>query len=318
LIVNSPRNYLLIFFVLATLGGAALAWNQHLELIKLRAELQEKDLDAQLHQHQLEGKLAALRAGASAKAAASADEAQQNPGDDQNARFAAMRALRNNPEFLKLLALQQKAQLNNSYAPLFKQLAQQLNLSPAQIAAFQNLLVQKQDAARDVLSAARDQGLDPRTDRAAITQLMTQSNAEIDSQIQSTLGDAAFAQYQAYEQTLPQRNTVNQVAQSLSFTNSPLSDSQAQQLIQVMADNSNQNTFNPTSFRALLTGTTPSSPITDAEITQASSFLSPDQIAALQQEQQAQRAQAEIQRQLRAAAQGTAPAPAGTAATTTR
>ena len=99
-----------------------------------------------------------------------------------------MRAMMNDPNFVKYMELQQRSRLDSTYGPLFKQLTQQLNLSPAQLAAFQNLLVEKQSAARDAIVAARDQGLDPRADRGEINQLVTQSNAEIDQQIQATLG----------------------------------------------------------------------------------------------------------------------------------
>jgi len=309
--VNSSRNYLLLFLALTTLGGAVLAWNQHLEIIKLNGALLEQGLDAQRQQHEFEDKLAAARA-ASAQAAKNTAEAQSNDQRPrgQFGRFANMQAMMNDPKFAKLIALQQKAALDSSYAPLFKQLTQQLNLSPAQLAAFQNLLVQKQNAARDVITAARDQGLDPATDRAEISQLVTQSNAEIDQQIQTTLGPDAFAQYQSYEQTLPQRNTVNQVQLSLSYTSSPLTDQQAQQLIQVLASNSDK-TYNPTGFRAL-NGGNATSPITDQDIALASSFLAQDQIAALQQEQQVQQAQAAIRAAARqngaAAANGGQPA----------
>jgi hypothetical protein len=264
--VTSPRNYLLVFLALTTLGGATLAWRQHMELIALRATLQEKDLDAQLHQHEFDAKLAAMQASASKKAAASTAEVSQNSDDGQRqrGRFGNMRALMNDPQFAQLMALQQKAALNSSYAPLFKQLAQQLGLSPAQIDAFQNLLVQKQAAARDVITAARDQGLNPATDRAELNQLLTQSNAEIDQQIQATLGDAGFAQYQNYEQTLPERNTVNELQQMLSYTNTPMTDQQANTIIQTLAANSTK-TYNPTGFRAL-NGGNATVPITDAEV----------------------------------------------------
>ena len=74
-IVTSPRNYLLVFLTLTTLGGAVLAWNQHLEIIKLNAALQEKDLDAQLHQREFAPQLAAVQASADQKAAKLAAEA---------------------------------------------------------------------------------------------------------------------------------------------------------------------------------------------------------------------------------------------------
>jgi hypothetical protein len=286
--VNSPRSYLLVFLALTTLGCAILAWNQRLEIIKLNAALQAKDWEvehAQQHQDDLESKLTALRA--SEKAAATA---RPYSADDQRprGRFGNMQALMDDPKFAQLVDLQEKARLDSSYAPLFKQLAQQLGLTPAQITVFQNLLVQKQDAARDVLTAARDQG----ADHTEINQLITQSNAEIDNQIQSTLGATAFAQYQTYQQTLPERNTVNAIKTSLSYTSAPLSDPQAQQLISVLANNSTK-AYNPTSIRALINPNV-TSPITPAVITTAQTFLSPPQIAVLVNQQAVQQANATI------------------------
>jgi len=280
--VTSLRNYLLFFLALATLGGAILAWNQHLEIIKLNAALQEKDLDAQLHQHEFESKLATAQAKASAKAAKHADEASQDSSDDQRprGRFGNMRAMMNDPDFVKIMALQQKARLDSSYGPLFKQLTQQFNLSPAQLAAFQNLLAEKQNAARDAIAAARDQGV---TDRAEIGALVGQSNADIDQQIQATLGPGGYTQYQGYEQTLPERNTVNQIQQSLSYTNTPLTGQQAQELLQYLVDNNaSPNNSNPTSLRTLRDGGNPISLIPPSVLLQNPPiFLSPSQMPAL-------------------------------------
>ena len=276
--MTSPRNYLLIFLALTTLGGAVLAWNQHLEIIKLNAALQEKNLDAQLHQHDFETKIAALQASASRKAAKQADASSQDSSDDQRqpGGFGNMRARMNDPDFAKIMALQQKARLDSSYGPLFKQLTQQLNLSPAQLAALQNLLAEKQNAARDAMAAARDQGV---TNRADIRQLVAQSNADIDQQIQTTLGPNGFAQYQDYERTLPERNTVNQIQQSLSYTSTPLTDQQAQELLQYLVDNASPNSSNPTSLRELRNGGNPLYLIPQSVPTPP--FLSPPQIPAL-------------------------------------
>jgi hypothetical protein len=260
--VTSPRNYLLVFLALTTLGGAALALKQHLEITRLNAVLQEKDLDAQLHQHEFETKLAAAQAGADKKTTASTDDAaSQSPADDQHqpGRSDNMQAMTSDSDSAKLMAM---ARLDRSYGPLFKQ----LNLSPAQLAAFQNLLVEKQSAARDVLIAARDQGLNLRTDRAEIAQLVAQSNAEVDNQIQSTLGPDDFAQYQGYEQTLPERNTVSRLQQMMSSTNTPIPDQEVQPLIDALAGNAPKNAGNPTTLRALLGGPNRTAPITAADV----------------------------------------------------
>lgn len=333
-IVATLRSYLLVFFALTTLGLAAMVWTQHLDLVSLRDSdqladadrdaLQKKALAAEKRLHELEDELAALRAKTDDKAVADSEGGAAEPNSTPqnagrrgpNGRMANVQALMNDPQFTKLMALQQKGQLDSRYGALFKE----LGLSPAQVDAFKNLLLQKQNAARDVLAAARDQGLDPRTDRATINQLLAQSNAEVDNQIQSTLGDAAYQQYKTFEQTLPQRNTVNQLQQSLSYTSTPLQDAQAQQLIQILASNS-PKTGNPTSARALLQGGGPfgmqGAPITDQMITQAQGLLSQPQVAALQQLQQQQQAQTQMLQLLRSTAQqNRGAAPAGGTTTT--
>jgi hypothetical protein len=286
--VNSFRNCLLIFLALTTIAGGALAWKQYLAIVALRANgvgsaerdaWQKKIADAQKRQQELEDELAALRAKARANDAALPDSSDDPSSRHQSRHFAGMRELMNDPKFAQLVTLQQKAQLNNSYAPLFKQLAQQLGLTPAQLSAFQNLLAEKQASARDAFLAARDQGLDPFADRAAINQVVNQSNADIDAQIRQTLGDAGYAQYQQYEQTLPERNTANQLQQNLIGLGAPLTDAQYQQLLQDLASNASHG-YNPTGFHALFGGNS-SAPITDKDIADAYGFLTPEQIAPL-------------------------------------
>ncbi len=73
------------------------------------------------------------------------------------------------------------------------------------------------------------------TDRDEIAALVAQSNADIDQQIQATLGPQAYAQYQGYEQTLPERNTVNLLQQMMSYTGTPIPDQDVQPLINIIA-----------------------------------------------------------------------------------
>ena len=312
----NPRNYLIGFFALTTVGLAAVVWTQYFDLIKLRngdtladherADWQKKVWAAEKRAQEYKDEADALRA-QSAEKAGTDDTANASgpdspgagpgnrPGRGPNARFTNFQALMNNPQFAKLMATQQKAALDNRYAPLFKDLA----LTPAQLDQFKSLLLEKQNAMRDVMLSARDQGLNPRTDRDAINQLIQQSNADVDSQIQSTLGPQGFAQYQTYEQTLPQRNTVTQLQQSLSYTSTPLNDTQANQLIQILSANSAQNNNANNGLRGLLGGPGGQARVTDAAVTQAQGVLSQPQVAALQQLQQQQQAQADMARLMR-------------------
>ncbi len=120
------------------------------------------------------------------------------------------------------------------------------------------------------------------------------------------MGDAGYAQYQQYQQTLPQRNVANQLAQSLSYTNTPLTPDQTEQMVSILAANtpaSSNSTGN--NIRANLAtglgfgGGGQTSPITNDAITQAQTVLSPPQVAALQQLQAAQQAQQQLNAAMR-------------------
>jgi len=110
-----------------------------------------------------------------------------------------------------------------------------LNLPAAQLDKFKSLLLEKQSTMQDVMMAARDQGLDPRSDPEGFRKLVNTTQADSDANLKAALGDDAFAQYQQYLQAQPQRNVVNQLQQSLSYTEAPLSDAQATQLMQILA-----------------------------------------------------------------------------------
>lgn len=218
-------------------------------------------------------------------------------GGDGRGRFMAML---DNPEIQKLMTIQQKAALDSRFASLFKS----LNLSPADLEKFKNLLVEKQTAVMDARAAARAQGLSGPESRDAIRQAITNAQAEVDNSIRSTLGEAGFAQYQTYEQTLPERNLVSQLQQRLSYSSSPLTDMQTNQVVALLAANN---------AAANQGSTTASGPrnnfpqfrgggvqITDAVIAGSQAILSGPQLTALTQLQQEQQAQAQLAAQLRA------------------
>ncbi|MFA5058316.1 MAG: hypothetical protein WC485_09400 [Opitutaceae bacterium] len=316
------KNYLLLLLAFTTAAGGALAWSQYQDLIKLRAgslndsaraDLQKRLAELLKRKNELETELAGLRARSTAagpaaegdETGAAADETQGRParfgGRNGIANFTALLA---NPEFSKLWTVQQKAALDARYSGLFRN----LNLSPADLDKFKSLLVEKESALMDVMAAAREQGLNPRdpADRAQINSLVQAAQAQVDNNIRQTLGDGQFAQYQNYEQTLPQRNLVNQLSQSLSYTSTPLQDYQANQLVNILAANApvqNQGAGGLFAMAGPMAGGifyNRGAPVTDAAITQAQTVLSPPQLAALQQlqaQQQAQQQMAQIMRQ---------------------
>jgi hypothetical protein len=306
------------------LAVGLLAYSQYRELILLRAQvaandssgLSKKLADAQKTIRSLEDRLAALRGrgmreGADAAGGDNPDNNAGANGRGRGGRWGGFAALGSNPEFQKLLAIQAKGRIAQTYGALFKS----LNLSPDQLAQFQQLLADKQQAMMDVLQAAREQGINPRTDPDGFKTLMSQAVAQTDQSIQQAIGDGAFQQYQQYQQTLPERNVVNSLQQQLSYTQTPLTDDQANALISLLQQNQPQRAGNGTSgtgdgaggpgpgIMALINGGG-NARVTDDAIAQAQGVLSAPQVAVLQQVQQQQQAQQQMQQLMRAANQG--------------
>jgi len=313
--VKSNRTFLAVFFLITTIGVSVLAYQQYLQLIQLKARLggPKDGLEKQLADDEkliksLRAQLAAAGRGrASGALAGAGDGSDAAPADAarpdrRGNRGEAMRALFNSPQFQALRTLQEKAQLDARYAALFKS----LNLSPAQIDQLKNLLVARQQAAGDAAQAANANGINPRTDPTAFQEALASAQADVDKQIQTTLGDSAYAQYQQYQQTLPERATATQLQTALSYGTTPLTDAQSQQLINLLQAQASSSTATGTGGGGGFGGG-PGGPfggnqgtaITADTLTQAASFLSQPQIQALQQLQQTQQAQQQMQQLIR-------------------
>src|ERR1017187_10511217 len=118
------------------------------------------------------------------------------------------------PESARLMAIQQKAQVDARYAALFKK----LGLTPDKLAQLKTLLGDKLSTPIDVLTAAGQKGINPIQNAQEFRQLVQSAQGEIDDKIKSVLNSADYAQYQDYVQTEPQRAVVNQLQESLSYT----------------------------------------------------------------------------------------------------
>jgi hypothetical protein len=328
--VKSPKNILLVVLALATVAVAALSWHQYRELINLRAQLADGDnatlkkqlADARKTIKLLEDRLLAMRGrrggGGDVAGDGDGENGAQN-GPRRGGRFGAFANMAANPEFQKLMAIQMKGRIDQTYGALFKS----LNLSPEQLAQFQGLLADKQQAMMDVMQAARSQGITRASDPDGFNTLVNQAISQSDAAIQQALGDAGFQQYQQYQQSLPERNTVNSLQQALSYTQTPLTDDEANQMIGLLQQTQPQHAGNGTAgttnggdggpgIMALVNGGG-TAKVTDDSLNMASSVLSAPQVAALQQIQQQQQAQQQMQQMMRAANQGAAAAPAPSA-----
>ncbi len=253
--MNSPKTYLLALLALTTIGGAVLSWQQYAELVELRAGAMNKDERADLQKRVWEleklnkeqrDRLAAARPRAEdpdATLAAANGDSPPEPRDrgpgrggrDNNPmqQMNALRDLMAKPEVQALMSVQQKAAVEARYAALFKN----LNLPPDQLEKLKTVLAERTNTMQDVMAAARDQGIDPRRDPSAFQKLMEVARTDINNSIKSVIGESGFTQFENYEQTMPQRNVVNQLQQRLSYSDTPLTSTQADQLVKILAAN---------------------------------------------------------------------------------
>jgi hypothetical protein len=278
------RSLPLILLAAIAIGSSVLAYREYLQLEQLRAEGATPDERAQLQKavwsaearaRKLENQLAIARS-APAAAAAAADP-KRNGGTNTILGSAAAEYLARmeDPEVRRLMDLERLAAINRGLAPFLRN----AKLTPAQIAQFQQLLLERQNVANDVLVSATQQGINPLDDPEEFRQMVKQSQADVDSQIQAAIGPDAYAQYQAFQQSQGQRSVATQLQQDLSYTEAPLSDSQRDQVVQLIGQS------NPNG----------GSSVNDQTLSLAQGVLSEPQIQALRNIQQLQQANRQLQ-----------------------
>jgi hypothetical protein len=343
----------LVLLTATTLGCGLLAWRQYNELVELRASaldrgeranLQKRIWDLEKLNRSLQERAAGTRGGAMAgtDATGGPDESgdgrrpserggrgdPRGRGDGGMQQAAALRELMAKPEVQAMLNLQQKAGIESRYAPLFKR----LNLSAVQAEQLTALLAERGTTRQDVFAAAQEQGINPRTNPEAFRKLLADAQDGINVGIKSIIGESGFAQLQNFEQTGPQRAVVGELQQRLSYTATPLSAEQSEQLVQILARNTPArppnadapppgpppvgfNPGRPMPFDGPPGGPTPGTivmpgviesavrmggaPISPAAVAEAQVILSPPQAAALQQMQQLQQGQQQLQQVFR-------------------
>ncbi len=359
--MKSPQPLLIALLALTTIGGAALAWRQYGELVELRASAMNRDERADLQKRiwdlekmtrELQDQLAARRRGAEGpgELVAEAGDGERPAGEREGRggrggdrgrggnpmqQATAMRELMNKPEVQALMSVQQKAAIEARYAALFHS----MNLTPEQTDKLKTLLAERGSTRMDVMAAGTAQGIDPRENPEAYRKLFADAQNELNNSIKSVVGENGFAQLQNYEQTLPQRGLVNDLQQRLSFSNTPLTPSQADALVQILASNQPPRStpaapvgppvdglqvqftrgpgpggppgrggdFVSIGGPGLIPGMGmidgigrgPSTTVTANAVAQAQTVLAPTQLAALQQIQQQQQAQQQLQQLVR-------------------
>jgi len=290
---TDKKNLALAFLLCTTLGTGAMLVHTRQQLADAR-----KAPSLQVTRSEFQAPAApAAPATASSTATPPKDEPTESPatppenaapggnGAARGARFATrMAELMKDPDFAEAWKIQQSARIDERYGALFKQ----LNLAPDKLAALKALLVERENAGREVFASAAASGLDPRKqeNREQLRKLSEDLRNEVNANIKATVGDTTYAALDAYQATGPQRNAVKDFAETLSYSGAPLSSAQSEQLTKILTETGKK------SGRDVL--------VTEATITRATGVLSSTQVEALKQLQTEQQAQIVVEEKMRA------------------
>jgi hypothetical protein len=189
-------------FLALALGGSGLAWwyyGENQELKKQLADAQASLADATKPMPPAPSFVEETMPARPFPPAA--ELAVPDPAEARQRGAAAIGALLNNPQIQQFASNMTQALVTNAYSGL----VQQLNLSPEQSAAFNDLVSQRALVGQEVLRNATAQGLDLGSNANQLRQQVSQAQAQVDQNIHGLLGDGGFQQYQDYTRTVQQQ-----------------------------------------------------------------------------------------------------------------
>ncbi len=125
--------------------------------------------------------------------------------DDEKGGFGKMLSkMLQNPETRQFMREQQRLMVDQMYAPLIKQ----MGLTPEEASQFKDMLADNTVKAADKASAVFGGG--DSTNRAASLNTLNADQKSFDEQLKAFLGDARYAQYKDYQETVHERTLLNQ------------------------------------------------------------------------------------------------------------
>ena len=208
--------------------------------------------------------------------ARAASATSTGPAKPANA-FAALMDLLGNPAMQKQTLMSAKVRLDGQYSAFFKS----LNLTPEQTDQFKNLNLEKQMVGFDSMTVARQNGIEIGNDPQGFFRVVMEAQQTVDGQFAALLGTDGFKRFQEYQETIPARNTSSLLGQALSYTSAPLTEEQANRVIQILTQQGTPP-FPWSNPFAVMNGDLGIVQLNEQGLTQIQAILSPLQVRALQ------------------------------------
>jgi hypothetical protein len=222
---------------------------------------------------------------------------QREAAERVSPRRVGVARLLENPEFVRALERQQYGKLDARFGRLFRE----LNLPPEELARFKGLLVEKESITLDVVTV-NETMLDAPLSPTGLRTSIRAAQSRVEAAIESLLGPERYPAYREYERTLPERATVAQLEQRLTYTDTPLAPNQADALVQILAAHAPPaaNEAPPTVSVLMRAGVPEAVPllpanaatgrVSDEVLVQSQAVLAPPQLDALRELQEEQKA----------------------------
>jgi len=153
----------------------------------------------------------------------------ERPASEESEEARIDRLVVNNPELQQLYVRQFTVRTAEKYGALYRK----LGLQPGQVARFEGIMANHAQGTIDVRIAGLTQGA--QKGDSAVKTLQQQIAKERDDAIRELLGDAGLELYRDYETTSVWRGAAAQLAGRLYDTSEPLTGSQADRLVDLLA-----------------------------------------------------------------------------------
>jgi hypothetical protein len=185
---------------------------EDLQAAQKRAERQRRELAGQAEElaAQLQGRQAvevAVPAPVPTQAAPPPAAEGATPGEEKGGLGKMLSKMMQDPDMRKFIQNQQRMMMDQMYAPLVKQ----MGLTAEESTQFKDMLADNAMKAADKASSIFG-GLSP-TNRTEVFSNLTAEQKSFDEQLKAFLGDARYAQYKDYQETVSERAMLSQFKQ---------------------------------------------------------------------------------------------------------
>lgn len=227
-----------ILLLATTVAGAVLSAYLFQENRSLQAALEKTNREVPPSDEPQEVMIAESTAAVAAPSQEPIEGAEAEPRPRPPDRFERFRQMMENPDFRSAMLERSKSRIERDFAGLFRA----LDLDEEGVEIFKTLLAERSMIERQAAFQRRAGWGDP--DAMLETEFMLEENlAQIDRSLAEVLGEENYATYDYYQDTLPQRQAVDELTRRLSYSGTPLTEDRAEVLVGVMATVEDSHTY---------------------------------------------------------------------------